>query len=42
MDATLLIVENADHNFRPVGAIIDPSRAEISEARGDFFDSILK
>ena len=42
VDATLLIVENADHNFKPVGGVIVPSRAEISEAMGDFFDNILR
>ena len=42
VDVTLVIVENADHNFKPVGGVIDPSRAEISSLMADFFDSILK
>ncbi len=39
---TLVLVENADHNFKPVGGVINPSRTEISSLMGDFFDSILK
>jgi acetyl esterase/lipase len=42
VDVTLVIVENADHNFKPVGGVINPSRTEISSLMGDFFDSILK
>jgi acetyl esterase/lipase len=42
MDATLVIVENADHNFKPVGGIIAPTRTEISEMMGDFFDRVLQ
>jgi hypothetical protein len=42
VDVTLVIAENADHNFKPVGGVINPSRTEISSLMGDFFDSILK
>jgi acetyl esterase/lipase len=39
---TLIIVENADHNFKPTGGAIRPARAEISEIMADFFDAQLK
>ena len=42
VDVTLVIVENADHNFKPVGGAINPTRTEISELMGDFFDRILR
>lgn len=42
VETTLVIVENADHNFKPVGGPIQPSRVDISRIVGDFFDSILK
>lgn len=42
VETTLVIVENADHNFKPVGGVISPTRAEISDIMGDFFDSVLK
>ena len=42
VDATLVIVENADHNFKPIGGIITPTRTEISGMMGDFFDNLLK
>ena len=42
VDATLVIVENADHNFKPIGGPINPTRTEISEMMGDFFDRYLK
>lgn len=42
VDAALVLVKNADHNFKPVGGVIDPSRTEISSIMGDFFDHILK
>jgi acetyl esterase/lipase len=42
VDATLVLVENADHNFKPSGGVISPTRAEISELLGDFFDRTLK
>jgi acetyl esterase/lipase len=42
VEATLIIVENADHNFKPVGGVIHPTRSEISNLMGDFFDSALK
>jgi dipeptidyl aminopeptidase/acylaminoacyl peptidase len=42
VDASLVIVENANHNFKPTGAPIEPTRAEISRLIGDFFDQKLK
>lgn len=42
VDATLVIVENANHNFKPTGGEIDPTREEISDLMADFFDRILK
>ena len=42
VQATLVTVENADHNFKPIGGAIKPTRAEISDNMGDFFDSALK
>lgn len=41
-DATLMLVKNANHNFKPTGGAIEPSRAEISKIMGDFFDLWLK
>jgi acetyl esterase/lipase len=41
-DATLVIVANANHNFKPTGGQIHPTRTEISALMGDFFDRILK
>jgi acetyl esterase/lipase len=38
VDATLVIVKNANHNFAPTGGAISPSRAELSTMLGDFFD----
>jgi len=40
--ATLAIVKNAEHGFRPSGGAIDPSRAELTKMIGDFFDKYLK
>jgi acetyl esterase/lipase len=42
VDATLIIVENANHNFKPTGGPIQPTRAEISDSMSDFFDRVLK
>ena len=42
VDATLVIVENANHNFKPTGGPIKPTRTEISDIMGDFFDRLLK
>jgi dipeptidyl aminopeptidase/acylaminoacyl peptidase len=42
VDVTLVIVENADHNFKPVGGEIFPSREAISELMADFFERTLK
>lgn len=42
VDATLVLVRNADHNFKPIGGIITPTRSEISEMMGDFFDRMLR
>jgi len=41
-EAALVVVENADHNFKPTGGPINPTRAEISDLVGEFFDRILK
>jgi acetyl esterase/lipase len=41
VDASLVLVENADHNFKPTGSPIDPSRSEISDLMGEFFDRVL-
>jgi len=41
-DATLVIVQNANHNFKPTGGAISPSREEISSLMGHFFDRTLK
>jgi acetyl esterase/lipase len=41
-DVTLVIVENANHNFKPTGGAISPTRAEISGQMADFFDRTLK
>lgn len=40
--ATLVIVENAGHGFRPIGGEINPSRPEISCMIADFFDEHLR
>jgi len=40
--STLVIIKNANHNFKPTGGPIEPSRAEISNLMGDFFDIWLK
>lgn len=40
--STLVIVKNANHNFKPTGGPIEPSRTEISNLMGDFFDIWLK
>ncbi|MGZ9234449.1 MAG: alpha/beta hydrolase fold domain-containing protein [Anaerolineales bacterium] len=42
VDATLVIVQNANHNFKPTGGPIRPTRAEISNMMGNFFDRLLK
>jgi dipeptidyl aminopeptidase/acylaminoacyl peptidase len=42
VDATLVIVKNANHNFKPTGGPISPSREEISVMMADFFDRVLK
>jgi len=41
-EVTIMIVENADHNFKPIGGPINPTRAEISGIMADFFDRVLK
>lgn len=38
---SLLAVKNANHNFKPTGGVIRPSRQEISAAMADFFDRWL-
>ena len=40
--ATLVIVKNAEHSFRPSGGAISPSRAELAKMIADFFDQYLK
>ncbi len=42
VDATLVLVENADHNFKPIGGEISPTRAAISDLMADFFDRLLE
>ena len=42
VDATLVSVKNANHNFAPTGGAISPSRAELSTRLGDFFDRWVK
>lgn len=41
VSATLAMVRNAGHGFRPVGGPIDPSREEITQMIADFFDEHL-
>jgi len=41
-EVTIMVVENADHNFKPIGGPINPTRSEISDIIGDFFDRVLK
>jgi acetyl esterase/lipase len=40
--STLVIVKNANHNFKPTGGSISPTREEISTMMADFFDLWLK
>jgi acetyl esterase/lipase len=40
--ASLLTVKNANHNFKPTGGAIQPTRQEISAGMADFFDRWLK
>jgi acetyl esterase/lipase len=40
--ATLVIVKNAEHSFRPSGGVMSPSRAELTKMIADFFDKFLK
>jgi acetyl esterase/lipase len=42
VDVSLVIVENANHNFKPTGGVIEPTREEISDLMGDFFDRVLE
>lgn len=42
LDATLVIVENANHNFKPTGGAIRPARSELSDMMADFFDRWLE
>ncbi len=39
---TLVSVKNANHNFKPTGGAIQPTRQEISTQMADFFDRWLK
>jgi len=40
--ATFVVVKNAGHGFKPEGGAIQPTRQEISEMVGDFFDEHVK
>jgi acetyl esterase/lipase len=40
--SSLVIVKNANHNFKPTGGAIEPTRQEISNRMADFFDEHLK
>jgi dipeptidyl aminopeptidase/acylaminoacyl peptidase len=42
IDVMIVIVQNANHNFKPTGGPIDPTRTEISDIMADFFDRVLK
>ena len=42
LPATLVMVWNAGHGFRPVGGPISPSREEITKIMADFFDRHLQ
>jgi acetyl esterase/lipase len=42
VDTTLIVVKNANHNFKPTGGEISPTRAEISSLMADFFDRVLQ
>ncbi len=42
VNSTLVIVKNANHNFKPTGGAIEPTRHEISTSMADFFDLWLK
>ena len=41
-EVTLIVVENANHNFKPTGGPIRPARGEISELVAGFFDRHLR
>jgi acetyl esterase/lipase len=40
--STLVIVKNANHNFKPTGGPINPTREKISNLMADFFDLWLR
>ena len=40
--ATLVMVKNAGHSFKPVGTPISPTRPEITKMMADFFDRQLR
>jgi len=42
INTRLVAVTNANHNFKPTGGPIEPTRVEISTQMGDFFDLWLK
>ncbi len=42
VDSTLVIVKNANHNFKPTGGPISPTREAISVLMADFFDRVLR
>jgi acetyl esterase/lipase len=41
-DVTLVVVQNGNHNFKPTGGAIQPTREEISALMADFFDQRLR
>ena len=41
VEASLVMVENAGHGFRPSGGPISPTRQELTKMMADFFDSHL-
>jgi acetyl esterase/lipase len=41
-DITLVIVKNGNHNFKPTGGPISPTRVEISTMMADFFDRFFR
>jgi dipeptidyl aminopeptidase/acylaminoacyl peptidase len=42
VNATLIVVENANHNFKPTGGGIKPSRERISILMANYFNRTLR
>ena len=42
VNATLVLVKNANHNFKPTGGAIQPAREALSAGLADFFDLWLR